>query len=61
MPTIYAIVGDANTRKSSTARALTGVARRKCVTVGTTTIDIDVFVQVSSLQESNMPPDAGRR
>jgi len=56
MPTLYVILGDANTRKSSTVRALTGVARRRSVTVGTTVGDIDVFVQVSSLQESEIMP-----
>jgi hypothetical protein len=56
MPTVYAILGDANTRKSSTTRALTGVAQRKSVTVATVSGDIEVFVQVSSLQELNVLP-----
>ena len=56
MPTVHVILGDANTRKSSTARALTGVAQRKSVNVATNTGDIDVFVQISSLQESKIMP-----
>jgi hypothetical protein len=57
MPTIYAILGDANTRKSSTTRSLTGVARRKCITVETAAGNLEVFVQISSLQESKIMPD----
>jgi hypothetical protein len=56
MPTAYVILGNANTRKSSTARALTGVARRKSVTVATNTGNIEIFVQISSLQESEIQP-----
>lgn len=54
MPTVYAILGDGNTRKSSTSRALTGVAQRKAVTVATPVGNIDVFVQIKSLQEANI-------
>jgi hypothetical protein len=57
MPTVYAILGDNNSRKSSTARALTGAAQRGVRTVATSAGNIDVFVQISSLQEQNiMPP-----
>src|SRR5882672_6144705 len=56
MPTVYVILGNANTRKSSTARALTGVAQRKSVTVTTNTGNIEIFVQISSLQESEIQP-----
>jgi hypothetical protein len=56
VPNVYVILANANTRKSSTARALTGVAQRKCVTVATNSGDIDVFVQISSLQESKIMP-----
>jgi len=56
MPTVYAILGDNNSRKSSTARALTGAAQRGVRTVATSAGNIDVFVQISSLQESNIMP-----
>ena len=58
MVTVFVILGDANTRKSSAVRALTGVPRRKEVTVATNGGNIDVFVQISSLQESEVLPDA---
>lgn len=56
MVTVYAILGDSNTRKSSTVRALTGVAQRKEVRVATVAGDIDVFVNIKSLQEANISP-----
>ena len=57
MPNVYVVLGEANARKSSTARTLTGVPQRKCVTVATNSGDIDIFVQISSLQESKITPD----
>jgi hypothetical protein len=56
MPTVYAMLGDGNTRKSSTTRALTGAAQRRIVSVATAAGSIDVFVQISSLQESRILP-----
>ena len=56
MPTVYAIIGDGNTRKSSTTRALTGAAQYGVRTVATPAGNIDVYVQISSLQESNVDP-----
>jgi hypothetical protein len=56
MPTVYAILGDGNTRKSSTTRALTGAAQRSVMSVATAAGSIDVFVQISSLQESHILP-----
>lgn len=58
MPIVYAILGDANTRKSSTTRALTGVYRRRVLTVATRRGNIDIFVQTSSLQEYEISPQA---
>ena len=56
MPTAYVILGNANTRKSSTVRALTGVAQRKSITVATNAGNLEIFVQISSLQESEIQP-----
>lgn len=56
MITAYVLFGEANTRKSSTARALTGVGRRKTVHVAVRGRVLDVFVQVSALQESSISP-----
>ena len=56
MPTVYALLGDGNTRKSSTTRALTGAAQRRVMSVATAAGSIDVFVQISSLQESQITP-----
>ena len=58
MPNVYAILGDSNTRKSSTVRALTGVFQgHSAWNVATTTHPpLDVHVEVSSLQESNISP-----
>jgi hypothetical protein len=56
MPTVYAILGDNNTRKSSTVRALTGATQFGVRTAATLAGNIDVYVQVSSLQESRVLP-----
>jgi hypothetical protein len=56
MVEVYAILGDANARKSSTVRALTGAAQRALRTVATNAGNIDIFVQISSLQESTISP-----
>lgn len=56
MPNVYVLLGDGNTRKSSTARALTGVPQRKSVSVATTGGNIEVFVQIKSLQEAHISP-----
>jgi hypothetical protein len=56
MPNIYAILGNANTRKSSLVRSLTGVGRRKVVQLQTPGGTIDIFVQISSLQEAEILP-----
>src|SRR5258708_7194310 len=56
MPTVYAILGDENTRKSSTTRALTGAEQRRVMSVATAAGRIDIFVQISSLQESHILP-----
>lgn len=58
MVTVHAIFGESNTRKSSSVRALTGVARFKEVTVTTNVGDINVFVRISALQESEIDPQA---
>ncbi len=54
MPNIFIIMGDRNTRKSATIRALTGVFHGGVYKVATKERDIDVFVQISSFQESKM-------
>ena len=56
MPNIFIIIGDQNTRKSSTIRALTGVGREREIAVATLTQTISVFAKVSSLQEADILP-----
>jgi len=56
MPDIFIIAGNASTRKSSTIRALTGASQRTIRQVETLHGVIDIFVQISSLQESNVSP-----
>lgn len=61
MVDIFIIMGGRNTKKSATIRALTGVFKRKNYKVAIETrqgnIDvINVFVQISSLQESRISP-----
>lgn len=56
MPTVYAILGDSNTRKSSTIRALTGTWKKKLTLVATGAGSINVYVLVSSLQEAGIDP-----
>ena len=57
MPNVYAILGESNTRKSSTVRALTGVPMQyDAWSVATTspTGNIDVYVQIQALQEAKI-------
>jgi hypothetical protein len=57
MPNVYAILGDSNTRKSSTVRALTGAPmQHNPWSVATTppTGNIEVYVQIKALQEDNI-------
>ena len=57
MPDAYVIMGDRNTRKSSTIRALTGAFQRGLYRVATQNAGvIDIFVQISALQESGISP-----
>ena len=57
MPDVYVIMGDKNTRKSSTIRALTGVYNKGVYEIAIQGGQvIDVFVQISSLQESGISP-----
>jgi hypothetical protein len=56
MPNVYAILGESNTRKSSTVRALTGAGQlqeawRVAMTLPPS--NIEVYVQIRSLQEGN--------
>ncbi len=57
MPNVYAILGDSNTRKSSTVRALTGVMKQDNawkVAMPSPTGNIDVYVQIKALQEEGV-------
>ena len=54
MQDVFIIMGDRNTRKSATIRALTGAFRKGEYQVATHIINMDVFVQISSLQESGI-------
>ena len=59
MPDVYVIMGDRNAKKSATIRALTGAFRKGLYQVATQNAGvIDIFVQISSLQESRIPPQA---
>jgi len=57
MPNVYVIMGDRNARKSATIRALTGAFQKDVyqVAIQDTRI-INVFVHISSLQESQISP-----
>jgi len=59
MPNLYIVIGEAETRKSSCIRALSGVFRRKRYTIRTVNDgDIDVYIPgTSSLQERGISPD----
>lgn len=57
--TVYIIMGGRNTRKSSCIRALTGMGRKGVCQVELANGNIiDLFVRVSSLQESRITPNA---
>ena len=58
MPDFFAIVGYPNCRKSSTVRALTGVWQRGTRMVATNAGTFDFFIQITSLQEARIMPDA---
>jgi hypothetical protein len=57
---VFIILGNRNTRKSSTVRALTGLGRRGiCQIELTTSLDgilIDLYTRISALQESKDTP-----
>ena len=56
MPNVYAILGESNTRKSSTLRALTGVPMKYDTwSVATSpTVNIDVYIKIRALQEAGI-------
>ena len=56
MPNVFIVLGDINTRKSVTIRALTGVYNKRVMQVATQAGNIDIFVQIQSLQESEITP-----
>jgi hypothetical protein len=56
MPNIFIIIGEDNTRKSSTIRALTGASKRNVYQVATINQHIQIFVQISALQEQGKSP-----
>jgi hypothetical protein len=56
MPNVFVVLGDPDTRKSATIRALTGAYRRRGWEVATQAGNLDIFVQISSLQESRIAP-----
>lgn len=59
MPNVYVILGESNSRKSSTVRALTGVPMQyDAWSVGTTAGVIDVYVQIQALQEAKIDAPA---
>ncbi len=50
----YVLLGDPNVRQSSTVRALTGAATRAQRTVATNVGNIDVWTDISALQETSI-------
>ncbi|NIA11973.1 MAG: hypothetical protein GWP10_20195 [Nitrospiraceae bacterium] len=52
----FIIMGNENSRKSSTIRALTGAYNKGIYKVATRSGNINIFVQISSLQESKLSP-----
>ena len=58
MPTVYAILGEDNTRKSSTIRALSGAGQHRPMDIQTRAGMISVYIQISALQESMIQPQA---
>lgn len=58
MPNVYVILGDSNTRKSSTMRALTGVRQQSDsweITNGAGAVDF-FYIRTMSLQEAGITP-----
>ena len=56
MPNLFILLGNQNTRKSSTIRALTGIYRESYYLVETYPGQIMVYAKSSSLQESRVQP-----
>lgn len=57
MPDIFVVIGDANSRKSYTIRALTGAYNKGFYDIGLQNNNIlNVYVHISSLQESRISP-----
>jgi hypothetical protein len=58
MPNVYAILGESNTGKSTTVRALTGVSQRSHPwSVATSpTVNINFYIQMKALQEDDIKP-----
>jgi len=54
---VYLILGDSHTRKSSTIRALTGAYNKRIYEIATQNGNIEAYVQISSLQESQISPE----
>lgn len=58
MPNVFIIMGIRNGKKSAAIRALSGAFKRGKYSVATLNGNIDVFIQISSLQESKISPQA---
>ncbi|GAH53823.1 unnamed protein product [marine sediment metagenome] len=56
MSNIFIVLGYIKTRKSFTIRALTGVYNRRVMQVATQAGNINIFVQIRSLQELGIAP-----
>ena len=56
MPNLFIVLGNENTRKSSTIRALTGIYRESNYLIETHPGNMMVFAKSSSLQESKIQP-----
>ncbi len=57
MRRVFVILGESRSGKSATIRALTGAFRRGILQVATQDGNIDIFVQISALQEAKIRPD----
>lgn len=55
-PNVYILIGDSNTKKSSTVRALTGAYKKGKWQIETRNGMADFYIQISALQESQISP-----
>jgi len=57
MRRVFVILGESRSRKSTTIRALTGAFQRGPWQVATQDGNVNIFAQISALQEANISPE----